>query len=560
MIISKARASVSAERSLHQSTVCNSGRRKHSAILDLQSFIEARDYTGAITLLQLKHLENVCDVETLEWLAYCHFHHGEHDKACDIYKQLLTQPNSKPIYHTYVAACKFYLAIYDEAEVEALHGPNCSLQIRILFHVAHKKRDEKALMQYHKRLGESVEDQLSLASFHYLQASYQDATDIYKRLLLEHRDWLALNVYVALCYYNLDFHDVSLEILNAYLQAYPDSAIAANLKACNNHKLWGGKVAATDLRLLKEPTKGLVENELLEHNLVVFRQGEGALQVLRRLQDIFAEAQLNLAIYHLHNNELQQAYEVIRKLEPTSPQEFIIKAVTCACLGQEISSEDLILQAQQLFQLVGSSASDCDTIPGRQSMASFYFLSKQFEDAIIYLKSIRNFCETKDEFKWNYGIAKASVGDYCDAEEMLSLISSEKFVEDYYYHTWLAYCLVMNGRAHIAWERYIQVEASDESYSLLQLIANECYRTGQFLVSAKAFEALVRTEDSEEHWEGLRGACVGVFEKIVMGKESEDKLEDILILLGSTSNPQEKYISSTMKKWAKQHLVKQEHL
>ncbi|MCO5600154.1 hypothetical protein L7F22_054262 [Adiantum nelumboides] len=109
-------------------------------------------------------------------------------------------------------------------------GPNCSLQVRILFHIAHKKKDEKALMQYLERLCESMEDQLSLASFHYLQGNYQDATDIYKRVLLEHRDWLALNVYVALCYYNLDFHDVSLEILNAYLQAYPDSAMAANFK------------------------------------------------------------------------------------------------------------------------------------------------------------------------------------------------------------------------------------------------------------------------------------------------------------------------------------------
>lgn len=77
---------------------------------------------------------------------------------------------------------------------------------------------------------------------------------------------------------------------------------------------------------------------------------------------------------------------MVSKIDPSTPQEYIIKAVTCACLGQEISYEDLIQQAQQLFQLVGSSASECDTIPGRQSMASFYFLNKQFEDALIYLK------------------------------------------------------------------------------------------------------------------------------------------------------------------------------
>jgi intraflagellar transport protein 56 len=38
-------------------------------------------------------------------------------------------------------------------------------------------------------------------------------------LLLENRDYAALNVYVALCYYKLDYYDVSLEILAAYLQA-----------------------------------------------------------------------------------------------------------------------------------------------------------------------------------------------------------------------------------------------------------------------------------------------------------------------------------------------------
>jgi len=49
--------------------------------------------------------------------------------------------------------------------------------------------------------------------------------------LLENRDDLALNVYVAMCYYKLDYYDVSLEILAVYLQAFPDSAVAMNLKA-----------------------------------------------------------------------------------------------------------------------------------------------------------------------------------------------------------------------------------------------------------------------------------------------------------------------------------------
>ena len=33
------------------------------------------------------------------------------------------------------------------------------------------------------------------------------------------REYLALNVYVALCYYKLDYYDVSQEVLATYLQA-----------------------------------------------------------------------------------------------------------------------------------------------------------------------------------------------------------------------------------------------------------------------------------------------------------------------------------------------------
>lgn len=43
---------------------------------------------------------------------------------------------------------------------------------------------------------------------------------------------MALNVYVALCYYKLDYYDVSQEVLGLYLNQHPDSVIATNLKVC----------------------------------------------------------------------------------------------------------------------------------------------------------------------------------------------------------------------------------------------------------------------------------------------------------------------------------------
>jgi intraflagellar transport protein 56 len=82
-----------------------------------------------------------------------------------------------------------------------------------------------------------------LASIHYLRSHYQEAIDVYKKILSEHRDYIAINVYVALCYYKLDYYDVSQEVLTVYLQQFPYSVTATNLKACNHYRLYNGKAA-----------------------------------------------------------------------------------------------------------------------------------------------------------------------------------------------------------------------------------------------------------------------------------------------------------------------------
>lgn len=47
--------------------------------------------------------------------------------------------------------------------------------------------DEKKLMGFHQKLEDVTEDQLSLASIHYMRSHYQEAIDIYKRLLLQNK-------------------------------------------------------------------------------------------------------------------------------------------------------------------------------------------------------------------------------------------------------------------------------------------------------------------------------------------------------------------------------------
>lgn len=82
------------------------------------------------------------------------------------------------------------------------------------------------------------------------------------------------------------------------------------------------------------------DNDLLRHNLVVFRSGENALQVFPPLVDAFPEARLNLVIYHLKNESYNEAFELVKDLEPSIPREYIIKAVVYAVVGQESESRE----------------------------------------------------------------------------------------------------------------------------------------------------------------------------------------------------------------------------
>ncbi|CAK9855489.1 unnamed protein product [Sphagnum jensenii] len=221
--------------------------------------------------------------------------------------------------------------------------------------------------------------------------------------------------------------------------------------ACNNYKLFSGKAAEADLKALEETSKGPTENELVKHNHVVFRSAE---------------------------NALQEAYNMVKELEPSTTQEYVVKAVSYASLGREIQNAEMLKQAQHYFQLVGSSASECDTIPVSQQSALVYKdivctwesleeanSQDNDNDAFDHLQSIKAYSDAQDEFNWNYGIVKAVVGTYQEAEEALLLVSNERYHSDYYYQAWLCHCFIMAGKASLAWDHHVQIEASEESFS-----------------------------------------------------------------------------------------------
>ncbi|XP_064011167.1 intraflagellar transport protein 56 [Pogoniulus pusillus] len=532
-------------------------RKKGKKVPQLEELLALRDFTGAIALLEFKRQVGEQEEDADLWIGYSAFHLGDYKRALEVYEALTKNPNCCPDVWVNLACTYFFLGMYTQAEQAALKAPKSPLQNRILFHLAHKFGDEKKLMSSHQNLQDITEDQLSLASIHYMRSHYQEAIDIYRRILLSNREYLALNVYVALCYYKLEYCEVSQEVLSVYLQQVPDSTIALNLKACNHFRLCDGKAAEAELKNLTDSASSSLEfgKELIKHNLVVFQGGEGALQVLPPLVDVIPEARLNLVIYYLRQGDVQEAYNLIKGLEPTAPQEYILKGVVNAALGQEMSSRDHLKIAQQFFQLVGESASECDTIPGRLCMASCFFLLKQFGNALIYLNSVKSYFHSDDTFNFNYAQAKAAMGSFAEAEEVFLLIQSEKIKNDFVYLSCLARCYIMNKKPQLAWKLYEKMETSVESFNLLQLIANDCYKVHQFYYSAKAFHVLESLDSNPEYWEGKRGACVGVFQMIIAGREAKETLQEVVLLLKSTRNPQAEYIARIMKKWAKENRV-----
>ncbi|CAJ1414714.1 unnamed protein product [Effrenium voratum] len=537
------------------------GKKAEGARPLLEDFLNGCDFVGAITLLEFERKAREDRPHLLMWLAYSYFHNGDYKKAIDAYDDAIRKENDPNIY-AYKACCYYALCQYQEAEEEATKAPESPLRTRLLFHTAHKKNDEGAMMSYHQALSESKEDQLCLAALQYLRSHFQEATDIYKRLLVEEKEDWALNVYIALCYYKLDYYDVALEILQTYLSQYPQSIVAMNLKACSHYQLYNGKAAEAELKALQSASASgniFQEHDLLQHNLVVFRNGENASQVLPQLIDIIPEARLNLVIFHLRKGEATEAYNLIKDLEPSMPREYILKGVVFAALGQKTGSKEHLKLAQQLFQLVGASASECDTIPGRQCMASCFFLLRQFDDVLVYLKSIKQYFTNDDDFNWNYGVACAAAGDYQEAKEALLSVQDEKNRSEFCYLSWLCRCYIMTNKPGLAWEAYVRMDTSNESFNLLHLIANDCYKMGQFYYACKAFDVLERLDPDPEFWEGKRGAAVGVFQRVVAGKESADKLQEVVNLLRSSMNSQVEYmVNNVMKKWAKENRVKLE--
>jgi intraflagellar transport protein 56 len=514
----------------------------------VEALLQRRDYAGAAELLRARRRADPCDHDALAWLAYSLAHAGEHAHAEETFRQLEEHDSDSRAEHSVHRAVELLKLgrAHDAEELARENALPTELKQRLLFHCAHRLGDEDELERQHQQLSESPEDQLAIASVHFLRGYYREAADIYKSVLEEHQCFSALNVYIALCYHKLELYDISSRLLDSYLEEFPDSVVASNAKACNTFKLHDGAQAEKELKSLVNSCSGgspadpaVLNADIIRHNTVVFRNGEGAEQHLPPLLAFPRETRLNLAMHHLRHNNLDSALELTSALEPVTTAEYIVKAALHSRIGQRDSSTEHSRIAQELFRTVGESQAEKDTIAGRQCMASFLFLLNSFQDVLVYLDSIKAFLLDGDDFNWNYGIAKASVGQYEEAEKALRQVRSAAYKQEYAYTAWLVRSLIMNGKPESAWDVYLRTDASDDSFALLNLIANDCYSAQQFLLAAKAFDVLSRLDPTEEYVRGKRGATIGAFYGVATGKERPEALKELVTMLRSASSAED---------------------
>ncbi|RLN87372.1 hypothetical protein BBJ28_00001442 [Nothophytophthora sp. Chile5] len=606
-----------------------SARKQPAALslFELDTYLAKRDFAGALTLLRVlrRHHEQQAQKEAPEgnqlsswclntwWEAYCHFQLADFGQALANFEQLIDASAGGDATATDLkswrlsqACCLYYLGSLEDAEHAALGSSRSALCNRLLFLLAHRRQHaEQALLDRYQQLSRDfAEDQLALAATSFSQHNYQEAVEIYKQLLAKsnkgrHEGGSALHVYLALCYYKLDYYDVAMELLAVYLADHPDSFFAMNLKACCNYRLYSvheAKSVVDDFvkRFPGHPCAQYVNDapagtaasstssrsaivDVMQHNLAIFRVSDGdssriemvgaaTERVLGPLVGQIEEAQTNLVLVHLKRREYHKAFALVEELEPRTATELAVKAVLHGVIGEQTHSKEHVFLAEKYFHAAGSTSENADTIPGRQCMASYFLLRREFNDANVYLKSIATYLSADDAFNWNYGVSLAATGAYREAEELLLRVQSPELRGQLVFCGWLARCYILGdgrtaSRAALAWELYLKIEDSQVAFALLKQIANDCYKVHEFFYAAKAFDVLERLDPDPEYWEAKRGACLGFFRQVAAGHESESgaalnyRCEEVLKLLGNSKNVLEgSKLAEILRKWTRSFL------
>ena len=193
--------------SLSDNVCYDKGRHSSCTLPNFNEFIEERNYTGALALLEFDDtlISNYTQKDL--WKAYCYFRMDQYENAQELYFDIVS--NDSNVYDDdenaviNLAITYYHMRLYSEAKKVLEDTEDSPLKNRLLYHLFHKQNNKEATGNKYQLLGQSKEDQLSIASMYFIQNRFQDAIEIYKRLLMGDKDDVALNLFIAMCYFKL---------------------------------------------------------------------------------------------------------------------------------------------------------------------------------------------------------------------------------------------------------------------------------------------------------------------------------------------------------------------
>jgi intraflagellar transport protein 56 len=97
-------------------TTNSSGGGKSKKVPSLEEFLERRDYTGAMALLEFNRQSGKGGEEVDLWLGYCAFHLGDYKRAMLEFEALTHAASPPKAVWINLACCYFYLGMYTDSE------------------------------------------------------------------------------------------------------------------------------------------------------------------------------------------------------------------------------------------------------------------------------------------------------------------------------------------------------------------------------------------------------------------------------------------------------------
>lgn len=157
--------------------------------------------------------------------------------------------------------------------------------------------------------------------------------------------------------------------------------------------------------------------------------------------------------------------------------------------------------------------------------------------------------------------------DFEAAEGILSQIVCAEFKKERSYVASLCRCCIMNGKPDNAWNLVITDDSLsiEDSIYLFQLIANDYYRTHNFVLAAKSYSSLIELNEDqqeEQYINPLVSSCIGAFKDIIeQDKNQKSRSVDLWkdtkmveirnILSKHSSNERVDQVLHVVKKWTK---------